>query len=227
MRTYNDIKKQKEKTSLALIEAALELCSEEGYASLSLRSVARKAKIAPTSFYRHFRDIDELGVAMVDKGAIVLNEWLGRLIDKMSFTNIEKDSLKILTQFIENFTVSFAKSFIDYMTNNEYLLRLFFQERTGSSEALRYSISNAEKQLTEKLSNHLHKIDQELNIGFEDISLISETILRIASSDGLEMIIKQDIQNNDIVNHLIQKLSIFLLGASSYNIFKKGENGES
>jgi len=227
MRTHKDIKKQKEKTSLALIEAALELCSEEGYASLSLRSVARKAKIAPTSFYRHFRDIDELGVAMVDNGAIVLNEWLGRLIDKMSFTKIENDSLNILTQFIENFTVSFAKSFIDYMKNNEYLLRLFFQERTGSSEALRNSISNSEKKLTEKLSKHLHKIDQELKIGFEDISLISETMLRIASSDGLEMIIKHDIQNNDIVNHLIQKLSIFLLGASSYNLFKKGENGES
>nr|MCU0600165.1 TetR family transcriptional regulator [Desulfobacterales bacterium] len=64
MASREELREQKEKTSQALIQSALELCAEEGYASLSLRSVARKAGIAPTSFYRHFREIDELGVAM-------------------------------------------------------------------------------------------------------------------------------------------------------------------
>ena len=53
---------QKEKTRRSLVEAAFsQLSAERSFASLSLREVAREAGIAPTSFYRHFRDVDELG----------------------------------------------------------------------------------------------------------------------------------------------------------------------
>lgn len=52
---------QKEKTRRSLVEAAFsQLSAERSFASLSLREVAREAGIAPTSFYRHFRDVDEL-----------------------------------------------------------------------------------------------------------------------------------------------------------------------
>ena len=50
------------------MEAAFsQLSAERSFASLSLREVAREAGIAPTSFYRHFRDVDELGLTMVDE----------------------------------------------------------------------------------------------------------------------------------------------------------------
>ena len=78
MASRAELKAQKEKTSNALIQAALQLCAEDGYASLSLRSVARKAGIAPTSFYRHFRDMDELGVAIVDQAKTVLEKCLSQ-----------------------------------------------------------------------------------------------------------------------------------------------------
>ncbi|MFH2099665.1 MAG: TetR family transcriptional regulator, partial [Pseudomonadota bacterium] len=57
-------KSQREKISAKLIDGALSLAAAQGYGSLSLRSVAREAGIAPTSFYRHFRDMDEMGLAM-------------------------------------------------------------------------------------------------------------------------------------------------------------------
>ena len=51
---------QKERTRRSLVEAAFsQLSAERSFASLSLREVAREAGIAPTSFYRHFRDVDE------------------------------------------------------------------------------------------------------------------------------------------------------------------------
>nr|MBP7548525.1 TetR family transcriptional regulator [Corallincola sp.] len=62
---------QKEKTRQTLIEAALaQLSAERSLASLSLREVAREAGIAPTSFYRHFRDMDELGLTLVDEAGL-------------------------------------------------------------------------------------------------------------------------------------------------------------
>ena len=48
------------------MEAALELAATtRSLASLGLREVARHAGLNPNTFYRHFKDFDELGVAML------------------------------------------------------------------------------------------------------------------------------------------------------------------
>ncbi len=68
---------QKEKTRRSLVEAAFsQLSAERSFASLSLREVAREAGIAPTSFYRHFRDADELGLTMVDESGLMLRQLM-------------------------------------------------------------------------------------------------------------------------------------------------------
>ena len=51
---------QKEQTRRAIVDAAFRMLSpDQSFANLSLREVAREAGIAPTSFYRHFKDMDE------------------------------------------------------------------------------------------------------------------------------------------------------------------------
>ncbi|RYZ78033.1 MAG: TetR family transcriptional regulator, partial [Moraxellaceae bacterium] len=48
-----------------IIDAALALVGpHRSVSTLSLREVAREAGIAPNSFYRHFRDVDELAIAL-------------------------------------------------------------------------------------------------------------------------------------------------------------------
>lgn len=50
-----------------LMEAALELAATtRSLASLGLREVTRHAGLNPNTFYRHFKDFDELGVAMIE-----------------------------------------------------------------------------------------------------------------------------------------------------------------
>ena len=57
---------QKQQTRQALMDAARELMdSNRGFDSLSLREVSRAAGIVPTGFYRHFEDMDQLGLALV------------------------------------------------------------------------------------------------------------------------------------------------------------------
>lgn len=58
-------KEEKDRVRAALLRAALHLGALHGFASLGLREVAREAGIAPTSFYRHFADMEELGRALV------------------------------------------------------------------------------------------------------------------------------------------------------------------
>lgn len=65
LRATSEKKEEKERVRGALLRAALHLASQHGFASLGLREVSREAGIAPTSFYRHFADMEELGTALI------------------------------------------------------------------------------------------------------------------------------------------------------------------
>jgi len=89
---------QKEKTRRAIIYAAFaQLAPDKGFAGLSLREVAREAGIAPTSFYRHFADMDELGLTLVDEAGLMLRQLL-----RQARNRIEKNGSVIRTS-IETF----------------------------------------------------------------------------------------------------------------------------
>jgi AcrR family transcriptional regulator len=59
-------KEERERVAHSLLRATLELAAAHGFSSLGLREVSRAAGIAPTSFYRHFADMEELGLALID-----------------------------------------------------------------------------------------------------------------------------------------------------------------
>jgi AcrR family transcriptional regulator len=67
---------QKQRTRRALLDAALRLLEDETLASLSLRALTREVGIVPAAFYRHFRDIPDLGVALVAESLGALREVL-------------------------------------------------------------------------------------------------------------------------------------------------------
>jgi AcrR family transcriptional regulator len=59
-----------------LIDAATALVSEAGHGQqLSLRAVAKKVGIATTSVYPHFADVDQLKVAVVERGFAEFNQY--------------------------------------------------------------------------------------------------------------------------------------------------------
>ena len=56
---------RKQLTRQALLDAALELLEEQSFSSLSLRQVTGAAGVVPTAFYRHFDDMEKLGLALI------------------------------------------------------------------------------------------------------------------------------------------------------------------
>src|ERR1700752_5255265 len=58
---------QKQRTREALLDAAAGLLANQNLSSLGLREVTRAVGIAPAAFYRHFRDMDELGAELVER----------------------------------------------------------------------------------------------------------------------------------------------------------------
>ncbi|GGU99358.1 TetR family transcriptional regulator [Streptomyces spectabilis] len=71
---------QKQKTRQALLDAALRLLEEQSLSSLGLREVTRAAGVAPTAFYRHFRDTADLGVALVEEALGSLHTTLAAML---------------------------------------------------------------------------------------------------------------------------------------------------
>ena len=66
MRVNPEKKEERDRITRALLRVTLRLAAEHGFTSLGLREVARAADIAPTSFYRHFADMEELGLALIE-----------------------------------------------------------------------------------------------------------------------------------------------------------------
>ncbi|MEU2261766.1 TetR family transcriptional regulator [Streptomyces sp. NPDC019645] len=71
---------QKLKTRQALLDTALQLLEHQSLSSLGLRELTRAVGVAPTAFYRHFADVAELGVALVEETLGSLHGLIGAIL---------------------------------------------------------------------------------------------------------------------------------------------------
>lgn len=119
---------QKQRTRRSLLDAALELLSAERvFSSLSLREVTRTAGIAPTSFYRHFDDMNDLGLALVEEAGLALRQLL-----RKARARIKEQGTAIDTSI---------DTFMEYLINHTDHFRLLLREHTGNSKEFRTAIS--------------------------------------------------------------------------------------
>lgn len=135
---------QKERTRRAIIDAAFsQLSAEKSFAGLSLREVAREAGIAPTSFYRHFADMDELGLTLVDEAGLMLRQLM-----RQARQRIEKNGSVIRTS---------VETFMEFVTQNSNIFRLLLRERSGTSPAFRSAVAREIQHFCAELAEYLRK----------------------------------------------------------------------
>ncbi|MGC7590755.1 HTH-type transcriptional repressor FabR [Bisgaard Taxon 46] len=136
---------QKEKTRRALIDAAFnQLTAEQSFSNLSLREVAREAGIAATSFYRHFKDMDELGLTMVDEAGLVLRQLM-----RQARKRLEKGGSVIAIS---------VDTFFEFIANNPNMFRLLLRESSGTSQAFRTAAAREIKHFVDELTEYIaHK----------------------------------------------------------------------
>ena len=119
---------QKKKTRRTLIDAAFsQLCANRSFSNLSLRKWPGEAGIAPTSFYRHFRDMEELGLTLVDEGGLTLRQLM-----RQARQRIAGGGSVISTS---------VQTFMEFVENNPNIFRLLLRERSGTSAAFRQAVA--------------------------------------------------------------------------------------
>ena len=117
---------KKLETRRRLIQVALQLSAEVGFSNLSLREVSVAAGITPAAFYRHFRDMEDLGLALLDEVGLSLRQFL-------------RDARRRLPTGKGRVEIS-VQAFLEYVNSNSNLFRLLVGERQGGSSAFRKAL---------------------------------------------------------------------------------------
>ncbi len=191
--------KQKEKTRRLLIEAAMnQLSAEHGYASLSLREVAREAGIAPTSFYRHFQNMEELGLSLVDEGGLALRQLL-----RQSRLQIARGGSIIRSS---------VTTFMAFVANQTPLFRLLLQEKSGNSRAFRLAVQREVDHFTAELVDYLVA---EQQYSRELAELQADAIVRIVFSAGADAIDADNPERERLTEHTIAQVRMVARGADA------------
>ena len=100
---------QKEQTHEALLDAALALSLDEGFAQISIRQVTRQAGVVPTAFYRHFDSMDEVGLALVERSFTTLRQMMrDAQRDPGLFKDLIASSIDILVTTVKSNREHFA-----------------------------------------------------------------------------------------------------------------------
>ncbi|MFE2944874.1 TetR family transcriptional regulator [Streptomyces sp. NPDC059255] len=132
---------RKQKTRQALLDAALLLLEEQSLSGLGLREVTRAAGVAPTAFYRHFRDPADLGVALVEQALDSLHGTIGAIL-----TATDGDEERI------DRTV---RAMAEYVRAYPAHVRFIARERHGGVRPVREAIAAQLRRFSEEVASAL------------------------------------------------------------------------
>lgn len=189
---------QKEKTRRLIIAAAFEqLCAETSFSNLSLREVARQAGIAPTSFYRHFKDMDELGLTMVDEAGLALRQLMRKARQRIA------DGGSVIHISVE--------TFMEFVQTRPNVFRLLLRERSGTSAAFRAAVAREIQHFIAELTEYLAERNQiERNIAF----CVAEGMVTLVFSAGAEVLDMPAHARAEASQRLIMQLKYIARGAT-------------
>ncbi|MGW6021695.1 TetR family transcriptional regulator [Streptomyces sp. NPDC055099] len=125
---------QKQKTRQALLDAALQLLEEQSLSSLGLREVTRAVGVAPTAFYRHFHDMADLGVALVEEALSSLHTTLVSLLAATGDSGADSDGEERIAATVE--------LIVAYVRTHPAHVRFIAREQHGGVQAVRSAIGD-------------------------------------------------------------------------------------
>jgi len=189
-----------------LIDAAL--CRIEadknGMAGISLREVTKAAGVSPTAFYRHFSDLEELGMAVLEESSDMLRRML-RDVRKAP------NSLEMITKSTD--------IFFRYVLENRAIWLLLSRERVGGSARIRAAIRNQVSYFTTELASDLRLMNVLPNMTQSDLQRLANMVISLAINlvpDILDLPPEQPRAAKEMKTDMNSQLEILILGAVNW-----------
>ena len=191
---------QKEQTRRAIVDAAFRMLSaQQSFANLSLREVAREAGIAPTSFFRHFKDMDELGLTLVDEAGLMLRQLM-----RQARARIAKGGGSIVRTSVE--------TFMEFVDTNDNEFRLLLRERSGTSKAFRLAVYRELQHFIEELADY---IKHNTHASPKSALWEADALVTIVFNAGAEALDLHKAQRDELAKKVIQQLRYITKGAEA------------
>ena len=169
---------QKQQTRQSLLDAGLRLLDHQSLSSLGLREVTREAGLTPSGFYRHFQDLPEFGMALVQESFGSLRTLIRAIRAEQAATDEVIDrSIDVIAEYV-----------------HEHRARLSFlvRERHGGVRPVRAAIAARIGQFADDLADDLAA--QPLSAGWapQDIRMLADlyadhtvsTVAALLEADG-------------------------------------------
>jgi AcrR family transcriptional regulator len=159
---------QKQNTRRALLDAALRLLAHQSFDSLSLREVTREVGIVPTAFYRHFSNMEELGLVLVDESFRTMR----RLVRAAREEPLPQDQL--IRRSVEAFTA--------YVRAHRTYFQFIARERFGGVDAIRAAIRNEIRLFVSELATDLARSPLLETWSTQDLQMLASLIVGAMTS---------------------------------------------
>jgi AcrR family transcriptional regulator len=169
---------------------------------MSLREVARNAGIAPTSFYRHFKDLDELGLELVDQAQAII----GEIFKSSQFNQLGLRPRKNCKEAVELYVKS-LKEHPDYF-------QLVLKERNSSNDVIRNAISKVNDGVLAELEMLLSSSYEAQGVKQQDkvTNVMAHALMAVLYNNGLEILTASDEQVERLKASMIDQVELIVLG---------------
>lgn len=132
---------QKQQTRQALLDAGLRLLEHQNLSSLGLRELTREVGMSPAAFYRHFPDMADLGVALVEES---LGSLHGAVRAVMAQTTDSEDIIDRAVAIIA-----------EYVRQHRPQFRFIARERYGGVRQVREAIADQLRLFADEVASGL------------------------------------------------------------------------
>ncbi|MGQ5523750.1 TetR family transcriptional regulator [Chitinimonas sp. PSY-7] len=194
---------KKLQTRQALLDAALMLMETgRGFSGLSLREVTREVGIVPTAFYRHFPDMESLGLALVEEVSSSFREAI-RLVRSNQFEHLGAISASV-------------QIFVDYVVAHRQLFLFLAREQYGGSTVIRQAIKEIQQRFIVDLIDDLKQMPKQRHLNVADLDILADLIVKTVFSTLPELINPADTEDNSqgiAQDRLESKLRFIFMGA--------------
>jgi AcrR family transcriptional regulator len=192
----------KELTRQALLRAALRLLDRNSFDSISLREVTREAGISPTAFYRHFDDMEELGLVLVEES---FGSLRGMLREARSDPALTHDAIRRSVQTV-----------VQHIDAHESHMRFIARERHGGVRRIRRAIERELELFANELAIDLAAFPVVQRWATDDRRLLAELIVEVMVATAADLVDSEAGARLERIRRAERQLRLITLGTLAW-----------
>ncbi len=202
----NNRQERKLLTRQSFMNAALQWVEEgEHITNLSIREVAKRAGVVPTAFYRHFRDVDDLTLNLVDELSKVLRQLMREVRQNRADLNaLIQDSLS---------------HYSDYVFRHRVFFVFLAQALTGGTALVRQAIRSELQYFANELAADLQRLGLLTHLEpamLENVAQLTISTVANATVELLDLPAGNDAARQQFEKRIKRHLQIIMLGAAHW-----------